>query len=142
MGFSRDVRNTDDVIDSRDVIARIEEIEDVRDSCLDASNDITEDCGDSDCPRHNDDVEEEYASLKKFAEQGENFSDWLYGETFVRDSYWVKYTEELIDECYELPSQDGWPYCFMKMDYEAAADSLQVDYTNIDFDGVTYWARA
>ena len=125
---SRDISNTDDVIDSRDVIARIEELESVgEDEILD------------------DDDMEELRVLKALAEEAESSPDWIHGEGLIRESYFVDYTEQLIDDCFELPKElnsGDWPYRYITIDYEAAADELKQDYFEVDFDGVTYLIRA
>lgn len=89
---TREINNSDDVIDSRDVIARIEELEgmDSRD----------------------DDEAAELATLQSLASDGEGYSDWKYGAQLVRDSY-----------------------------FEDHARELRMDYSSIEFDGVTYWVR-
>ena len=35
--------------------------------------------------------------------------------------------------------QATWPN--NHLDWKAAAEELQLDYTEVDFDGVTYWTR-
>lgn len=118
------VDNSADVIDSRDLIARIEELQD--DESLD-----TEDAA-------------ELAILLKVADQGDCSPDWVHGETMIRDDYFVDYIKELIDDCYEMPkamNSGDWPYRHMTLDYETAADEAKSDYFDIDFDGVTYWIR-
>ena len=118
--MTKTISNFDDVIDSRDIIERIEELEtdDERDE---ADN-------------------EELKTLRELAKEGEDYSeDWNYGSTLIRDSYFETYAEELATDCCEMPSGNNWPmYC---IDWEWAARELQMDYTSITFDGVDYWIR-
>ena len=112
--------NSDDVIDSRDIIARIEELEgqDERD----------------------EEETAELASLKALAGEAEGCPDWTYGETLIRDSYFEDYARELAEDIGAIPKDAGWPaYC---IDWERAASELQMDYTSVEFDGVTYWIRS
>ena len=55
---------------------------------------------------------------------------------FVRDSYFIEYAQELAAQ-----RAGGvlvrWP--FTCIDWREAADELQQDYYDVDFDGVTYW---
>ena len=121
--------NTDDMIDSRDVIARIEELE----TDIEIAVEVNEP----------DMVEDEYHELKQLkalAEEASDSPDWPYGETLIRDSYFQDYAQELAEDCCELPNSDQWPArC---IDWEQAADELKQDYMSVDFDGIDYWIRA
>ena len=57
---------------------------------------------------------------------------------FVRDRYFVQYARELADDLV-LDGAPRWP--FTCIDWLEAADELQQDYYDVDFDGVTYWVR-
>lgn len=124
--------NSDDAIDSRDVIARIAELEDMHEP--------PEDDGSEGSDGLDDDERAELAALKALAEEGEGLADWRYGETLIRDSYFEDYARELAEDIGALEKCDHWPATCI--DWERAARELQMDYTSIDFDGVTYWARA
>lgn len=115
-----DISNADDIIDSRDVIARIEELEEIE--------------------TRDDDEEAELAALKAFAAEGADYApDWDYGETCIRDSYFVEYAQQLAEDIGAINADATWPNnC---IDWERAARELRMDYTAIDFDGVTYWVR-
>lgn len=124
------IENTEDLIDSRDIIARIEEL----------LSEMPED--DADARRWDGWVE--LQTLEKLAKEAECAPDWSYGETLIRRSYFVDYTAQLINDCYELPKEMNsgqWPYRHMTIDYEAAARELEHDYTSVDFDGVEYLIR-
>jgi hypothetical protein len=127
------ITNSEDVLDSRDIITRIEELQAERDEQPDR------------WAEENPDDAEELASLEKLAAQAEPYAaDWEYGETLIRDSYFVDYIEELIRDCYEMPKEmtsGNWPYRHISIDYKAAAEEAKQDYTAVDFDGVTYWVR-
>ena len=56
---------------------------------------------------------------------------------FVRDSYFVQYARELADDIVSYAGVPRWP--FNCIDWQEAADELQQDYYDVDFDGVTYW---
>jgi len=121
---TREISNYDDTIDSREIIERIAELTDKAadgDSLLDQDERI------------------ELAALRNLAEQGETFEDWKYGVTLIRNSYFVTYAQELADDTVTGMSDAQWP--FTCIDWEKAAWELRMDYTSVDFDGVTYWAR-
>lgn len=117
--------NTQDVIDSRDIIERIEELE---------GADTLE-----------KEEAEELAALQALRTQCEGYADWEHGETLIHETYFVTYIEELIDDCYSLPKEmksGEWPWRHMKIDFEAAAKEAKQDYAEVDFDGQAYLIRA
>ena len=125
--MTNEITNQDAAIDSRDIIQRIEFLES---ALLDSPD---------------PEMQEELDALTKVAEQGSHCSDWPYGETLIRHSYFTSYIEELIRDCYPMPkelSSGEWPWRHVTVDYEAAAAEAQDDYTEIDFDGVTYFIRS
>jgi hypothetical protein len=128
------IENTEDVIDSRDVIARLDELESCRD---DHETDPTG-------GHFSDEDAAELAALRALADEAEDSSDWIHGETLIRRSYFVDYIAELINDCYEMPKEMNsgqWPYRHMTIDYEAAANEAEQDYMSVDFDGVEYLIR-
>lgn len=127
--------NSDDMIDSRDVIARIEELESERDSRMDGDDgpgavkqwDASEDG-------------EELRTLKALADEAGGYApDWEHGATLIRDSYFQTYAQELADELGAIPRDAAWPMTCV--DWAEAASELQQDYSGVEFDGVTYWVR-
>jgi len=113
------INNTQDIIDSRDIIERIEELE------SDENIDETEIC--------------ELKELQNVEEQASFTGDWEYGKTLIRDSYFKEYAQELAEDCGMIPNDLKWPSdC---IDWDQAAQKLQYDYTSIDYDGVEYWIR-
>ena len=137
------ITNTDDIIDSRDVIARIEELETMRNDWID---EVEENDGEFDMSPevdwHNAHTEEglELDALKELAEEAADYApDWKYGEALIRDSYFREYAQELAEDIGAVNSDLGWPNSCI--DWEQAARELQMDYTAVDFDGVTYWVR-
>ena len=118
--MNREINNTDDVIDSRDVIARIDELEAIENPNMDDADELV--------------------TLKALADEASQYAaDWEYGETLIRDSYFRDYAEELADDIGAVSKDATWPNNFI--DWEAAADALKQDYTSVEFDGVTYWIR-
>lgn len=140
----RTIDNTQDVMDSRDVIARRDELKEERDSLVETSQDESEPEAALDARAElvtwDIDNAEELAQLEAFIAEG--FSSWEDGETLVRESYFETYAQELadsvVDNFRERSSQ--WP--FSCIDWEHAARELQYDYTGADLDGITYYFRA
>lgn len=120
--------NKDDIIDSRDIIARIEELESEIES---AEEDGEEPDADS---------VEELSILQALADEASGYAaDWEYGETLIRDDYFEDYAQELAEDIGAIDRNANWPLnC---IDWEQAARELKHDYTAVDFDGVRYWIR-
>jgi len=115
------IDNTADVIDSRDVIARIEYL-----------TDLAEDC--------DYDEVQELVALEALASQAEGYAaDWHHGEALIRDSYFTEYAQQLADDMGAVPDDAAWPLTCI--DWQQAARELKMDYTAVEFDGVTYWIR-
>jgi hypothetical protein len=119
----------DDLIDIRDVIARVEEIEEFKESE----------------GLINEEAAEELIALQALLEECKGNGgdeqwrgDW-YPISLIRDSYFKDYAQELAEEIGAINANASWPNnC---IDWDQAARELQIDYTSIDFDGVTYWVR-
>lgn len=160
--MNRAISNNDDIIDSRDVIARIEELQGERDGhetdcpiCQTSGHHPDEEeCAECDGVGHVSgttasitawqdeypDDAAELAALEAFAAEGESLADWRHGETLIRDDYFRTYAEELAEDIGAIDREAAWPLCHI--DWDAAAESLQQDYTSLDWDGVTYWGRS
>lgn len=122
MSQSNEISNSDDVIDSRDVISRIEELEAME--AADMSEDETS----------------ELAALKSLADDASGYAaDWQYGEALIRDSHFKEYAQQLAEDIGAISADATWPNnC---IDWEQAARELRMDYTSVEFAGVTYWVR-
>lgn len=117
------IRSYQDIIDVRDIIETVE------------NHDPEVD------PEDNDDVNELNALLSELAGYGGDEQwrgDW-YPMTLIRDSYFERYAQQLAEDIGAIPEGLSWPArC---IDWERAASELQMDYTTVEYDGVTYWYR-
>jgi len=117
--------NSDDIIDFRDILTRIKDLQESR-------------ANDPDCFGETDQAE--LTSLEGLFEQGKGSSGWLYGETLIRDSYFEEYARDFAEDCCKMPTNIQWPY--PRTDWSEAAEQLKMDYMSVDFDGVEYWIKA
>lgn len=149
--------NTDDTIDSRDVIAAIEEAYGFYVEACEAEELEPHDQHmwfvhqRIDGPLGNEDPE--MVALVKLAEEASDYAaDWQYGVMLIRDSYFEDYARDLVMDCGYFVNVgrdhgagrdidfDAWPYrC---IDWQQVTRELQQEYTSVDFDGVTYWVRS
>ena len=120
-----EINNYMNIIDSRDVIADIEELE----TNIERINDEIED------------LQEELDILTYLEDQAEPYcSNWPYGEILIKDSYFSEYAEELARDIGSISHDDSWP--LNHIDWEEAVEELKSDYTQVDFDGEDYWIRS
>ena len=114
---------SDDVFDTRDVMARPEYIEDSED----------------------DDEKAEAETLKSFLEDVKGCGgdeqwrgDW-YPASLIRDSYFEEYAQEFAEDIGAIDKEWRWPATCI--DWEKAARELQMDYPSVEVEGTTYWYR-
>ena len=142
-----DISNSADIIDSRDIIARIEELEADEES-LDEAQKERDECSDEDTNEaleiakddFDDDAKDELKALRDLAEEASGSPDWEHGEQLIDDCYFEEYARELAEDIGAVESNQSWPNNFI--DWEAAADALKQDYMSVDYDGREYWIRA
>jgi hypothetical protein len=155
---TRTISNSDDTIDSRDVIERIEELEAEREAITEEVEEYAhaeEEEDDDGNPKQvdvdrlreareslkewDDENGDELKALKALAKEASGYADdWKYGAQLIRDSYFTEAMQELLDDCGEIPK--NFP-SYIEIDWEATARNLRADYTSVEFDGVTYWVR-
>ena len=138
----------DNIIDSRDIIERIAELENELFSAYEDENtqldfdDYIEMVLDDELHQlHIVAVElKEYCRLQ---DDCEHVPDWDYGEALIKEDHFVNYITELINDCYELPNiaLNEWPYRHIKLNYEAAAQEARSDYSEVELFGQTYLIR-
>jgi hypothetical protein len=147
--MSREIDNGADIIDSRDVIARIEELQDERQFLADEVEEA--EAGDDEAATQaaraalaewdGGDEAQELRALMALQDEAEGYSDWTHGATLIRDSYFPEYARDLAEELHGNKIRDAeWP--FSHIDWDAAADKLLADYASVSFDGVDYWVRS
>lgn len=114
----------ENVIDSRDVIARIEELETDRELALADGQDF--------------DDQDELDALIELREQCEDYGDWRHGETLVAWSYWEEYVRQMCEDIGDIPRNIP---DYIVIDWLATSDNIAQDYTEVTFDGESYYIR-
>jgi hypothetical protein len=139
--------NCESVIDSRDVIDAIAEMESDRE-CLreefdedpanagvDFDNWVCNSTGDA----WSREEQDELIALKALAKEAEGCcEDWSHGATLIHHAYFVDYCEELLIDIGALPKDIP---DYLVIDWNATAKNLKVDYAEVDFNGRTYFIR-
>lgn len=124
--------NTDDIIDVRDIIARVEELREEVEAYAEKMDDWQ---ANADNVEELETLETLLADLRGNGGDEQWEGDW-YPVTLIRDSYFNEAMDELLEDIGELP-KDLPCYLFITVDYRA----LQMDYSSVEYDGVTYWYR-
>ena len=115
-----EITNQDDFIDSRDVIARIDELEDTYDDL--------------------DQLEKaELVALKRLTDDA-TCDAWEDGEVLVNKDYFTEYSKNLCIEIGDVPFNLPW-YIESNIDWDGVACDIKTDYTEVDFDGEVYFIR-
>lgn len=139
--MTNEINKCDDIIDVRDVIARVEELEELlgEENAVSDIEEATTDGG--------TDLSEEAEELNTLTELLSDLSgnggdeqwrgDW-YPVTLIRDSYFEDYAQELFEDIGDMPK--GVP-SYIVVDWEATARNIQMDYSSVEFQGVTFWYR-
>lgn len=117
--MSTDFDQYTDMIDTRDIIARIAELEEEPDLA-------------------NDD--DELVDLTAFADDlGSACPDFGYGATVVHEDYFEDYARQFAEDIGAIPSDTSWPCTCIN--WEEAAHQLRQDYTAVEYRGQTFWVR-
>lgn len=92
------------------------------------------------CDNLDDDERNELSELAELCDQADGYcEDWEHGATLIRDCYFEDYARELAEDCGMVPDGIAWPLTCI--DWKQAARELRMDYTSVEFNGVTYWVR-
>ncbi len=112
-----------DVVDSRDIIARIKELEEERAALVD------------------DIIVADVAAdpyMKALAEECEGCGDWEHGATLIHESHWVEYVEDLVIDISDLPKNFA---TYIVIDWQATADNIAHDYSKVSWGEDRYYIR-
>lgn len=66
--------------------------------------------------------------------------EFFYGETLIPEKDFQNYAQQLAEDVGAYDSNASWP--MNHIDWEAAADALREDYSEVVFEGITYLFRA
>lgn len=139
----------EDMLDLRDLADLQDALKSLINDHEAGEHDPDQEMEDADCPwcsrdgfDGGRDMEEVYDALKALEDEvgdlrvtANNFSPEM-----IEESHFEEYARQLADDIGAIDSENGWPACHI--DWEAAADSLKMDYTTVDFAGCTYYWRS
>ena len=127
------LNNQSDVIDSRDIINRIEELQNSYEFWQVDNPELTIE----DYKLHYPEESKELQVLEALQGQCACCDDWQYGEQLIRRSCFKPYMDDMIEDCYDIP-KDMPDFMSIVLDY----GMLEQDYMSVDFDGQEYLIRS
>jgi hypothetical protein len=164
----RDIDNSQDVISMDDVTERFAELRDERASLVEERDEAKEELDAMDTEtdlgeyeeaakrfkaaeealevfdsEDNEDAEE-LATLTALLDETRGYGgdhqfegDWYPG-SLIRESYFTDYCEQLVKDIGDLPDETPG---YLAIDWGKTADNLRVDYSEVEYDGITYLYR-
>ena len=141
------------IIDTRDLQKRLEELESELEDLQEAVASIEEELSettdedvDAVHEAHSDALsalgeweDENQEELEELRQLADEIPEWRHGETLINDDYFVEYAQDLAEDVCGMDRDQPWPYCYI--DWDAAAEALQMDYSSCEYQGETYWFR-
>jgi len=141
-----EINNSEELLDVRDIIDRVEQLSDERAEYIenDKSAGITRpndaEGWETDDPQDAEELDTLESLLSELCGYGGDHQwegDW-YPVTLIRDSYFEDAMDDLLEDCgYLKPYGERPSFIKISIDY----DALQMDYSSVEYDGVTYWYR-
>ena len=135
-----------DVLDSRDLQKRLDELENELEELIEELEDAEEE-------NEETSIEDAKQAIKEWKDENREELDellslkdisgaeWDYGITFIAEEDFEEYAQELAADLYGEEIRNAhWP--FDCIDWEQAADALRQDYSAIDYQGTTYLFRS
>lgn len=144
-----------DIVDTRDIQERIDEIEDDIDTLENEMSDLEEEIDeliDSEEDGNQniidlklDEIEEKVGVIKDLKEELDNLlniksevPEFEEGNTLIHENYWVEYVQDLVTDCGYISSDLPW---WIEIDWDRTADNVAQDYSTIEIEGNTYYYR-
>jgi len=163
--MTTDFSSSDNIIDVRDIIARVEELRSERENLQDTLDEAEEaykyhDSDDTQSTPEYEDLQEAKEAREEWDESDEAKEletleellsdlcgyggdeqwegDW-YPVTLINQDHFTDYAQELAEETGSVNRDARWPN--NHIDWDAAADDLKQDYSTVDFEGVSFYYR-
>lgn len=135
------VNNTMLTLDSREIIKRIDELE--NHELERAHNDDGDIVRLDDFSKDEAEAYEEWSTLKALANEAEQYSsDWEDGVTLIRFNHFKEHVDDLLEEDGTRGFIDQLP-SWMSIDWHESIETLKdEEYVELYFDEVRYWMKA
>ena len=139
------------ILDTRDLAEKREELQT---NLVNSFNDYFEtEIGDFDeLIKHidnsdNEDVEEwrddkvyDFEHIDEINELEDEITEFPFGETLIPNDDFTEYCEDMVNDCYNL--KDVPDFIKDNINWDGVASDLEVDYSNVTYQGESYLVRA
>ena len=87
-----------------------------------------------------EDNSDDFEHIEEIDELEDEISEFSFGETLILEDDFTEYCEDIVNDCYNLRDVPG----FIKdnINWKGVALDLEVDYTNVTYQGKSYLVRA
>lgn len=136
------------IIDTRDLIERRDELkQNILDSFLEIFpqyEDQTEEYEDilfdeEEIQSWKEDWEDEIKEIEEINNIEDECREFDFGETLIREDEWEDYVKDLLEDCGYIPKDfPSW----IEIDWDATANNVKQDYSEVEYQGDTYYFRA
>lgn len=137
-------KRLDELTEKRDDIATAkEELEELKKELASAGDEEKEELEEKIADKESDieslesdfdeDEQEELAELENMESE---ISEWRDGETLIHEDNWIDYVKVFLEDCGDIPRDLPW---YIAIDWKETADNLKSDYSEIEYQGNTYY---
>lgn len=140
---------SEQVIDTRDLQKRLDELISERDAFVENARELwdeeednkgtpfEEDAAKDQWAEENSDEDDELTELEDLSNE---VSEWSDGNALIRDDYFTDYCKDMLEDCGTLPKDLPW-FIENNINWEGVADDMKADYSESTFLGETYFWR-
>lgn len=160
--MASEITGYEDILDTRDIQERIDELEYILESYEDEYDAYKYDHAvwhddyiewtnqrsaseknnvkpvEPEIPEEPTDEIDELKMLSDVKAEIEGYCEWEFGEALIRDSYFTEYTQDLVTDIGDLPHNIP---SYLVIDWDATAANIQMDYTTVEVNNHTYYVR-
>ena len=139
------------MIDTRDLAEKREELQtnlvdsfnDYFDTEIEDFDELTKHIDSSeneDVQEWREDNSDDFEHIEEIDELEGEISGFTFGETLIPNDDFTEYCKDMVNDCYDMRDV---PSCIKyNINWEGVASDLEVDYTNVTYQGKSYLVRA
>ena len=139
------------MIDTRDLAEKREELQtdlvnsfnDYFDTEIEDFDELTkhiDNSEDEDVQEWREENDNDFDHIEEIDYIEDNVSEFIYGETLIPGDDFTEYCEDMVNDCYNL--KDVPDFIKNNINWEGVASDLEVDYSNVTYQGESYLVRA